>query len=150
MNQIFLCVEQISLVLCNETGSSRMRDKRMETCSVAISSLSLDLADSVTRVETIFCNNCILSACSLGALWRSFAEGMLIRRHRAGMYLSGIWKQFPVERTRSACRQRIPENSKWWQLQLMMPSRGTQYTLRPPSAFVWCRTRKPSSIWKDA
>lgn len=118
--------EDTSLIPCNETGCSFIRDKRMEIWSFAISSLSLDLADSVTRVDTILCNIWILSAWSLGALWKSFAEGVLILRQRMGRYLSGIWKQFPVEKTRRACRQRIPENSKWWQLQLMMPSLGAQ------------------------
>lgn len=36
---------------------SRTRDKSRDTCSVAISSLSWDFADSVTRVDTKLCNN---------------------------------------------------------------------------------------------
>jgi hypothetical protein len=40
-------MEGTSLMPCNETGWSLIRDKRMETCSIAISSLSLDLADSI-------------------------------------------------------------------------------------------------------
>jgi hypothetical protein len=53
---------EISLAHCNEIGCSLMRDRRMETCSVAISNRSLDLVDSVIRDETIFWNNLTLSA----------------------------------------------------------------------------------------
>lgn len=124
-SQRFPLIEEISLAPCSEIGCSLMRDRRMETCSVAISNRSLDLADSVIRDETIFCNNWTLSVRSFGALW-SLEEGMLIRRQRMGRYLSGIWKQFPVERTLRECLQRIPENSNWWQLQLIIPSWGAQ------------------------
>lgn len=60
--QTLLPMPEISLTPCNGTGCSLIRDRRRETCSVARSNLSFDLADSVIRAETIFCNNCTLSA----------------------------------------------------------------------------------------
>ena len=142
----------ISFMLCVDLERSLIRDNTMAICSQATSSLSSVSIDSVTSVEAMDSNNWILSECSLVvAVRKGLEQDELTLRQRLGRYRSGMWKQLLVDRTRRTCLQSMPENSNWWQLQLMWSWQGIQITLHPPSIWVWCLTwKQPSSTRRDA